>query len=117
MVNYLNLNTHLNKEDTQMANKPMERCSASSVNSGMQIKTTIRYHYTPITVAEIQNIDNTDMLMRMWSNGSSYTLWTEVPSGTANLEDNLPVSCKTKHTLTLLSNNNVFDIYPKELKT
>ena len=42
-----------------MENMHMKRCSTSYVIREMQIKTTIRYCYTPIGMAKIQNIDNT----------------------------------------------------------
>ena len=67
------MNRNFTKEDTDMANKHMRKCSASLAIREIQIKTTMRYHLRPVRMGKINKTGN-NKLERMWRKGNLVAL-------------------------------------------
>jgi hypothetical protein len=86
------LNRTFSKEEIQITKKRMKKCSPSLAIKEMQIKTTLRFHLTPVRIAIIKNATNNKCWQGCGEKRNPRTVLVGTQTSTTTLEKNLEAS-------------------------
>ena len=83
----------------------------------IQIKATVRYHLTPHSSPDGEQVRRLQMLVRMWRKGNPLALLVGMQTGAAAPEDSVELPQKIKNGTTLRPSNSTAKNLPKGYKS
>ena len=85
------LNRYFSKENIQVANKHIKRCSTSLIIREVQIKTTIRYHLMLVRMAAIKMSTNNQCWRGCGEKGNFLYNYTGMQTNTGTMENSVEI--------------------------